>query len=641
MNRTQLGKKYAVFAIALLLCASGFIASAVSSNGNAFTTVIEAGSMVDDASYIVFKDGTNTLARNGTTGAIDYSSSNATSVIQSALNGGGLVLVKPGTYELTMQGATNYAYGLQMVVSNTVLMGYGGEVILKLSDDAARNGTYDSIIMMGDGTNAYHHLSVDGITIDGNLGAQDGKTIGIGMVRHITNSSVKNCAIFDVNSTNNGAIYLITCEGPNVIQSNTITNNARCSIYVENSDRLKVLDNICAYNGKEIYIGYSSDVVVSGNQGIGATMALGHGIYLSHDDNVTVTGNNFMNNHDAGVRLADNTNVVVDSNVISGNNIFGICAQSSTMGSGLTISNNVLRDNHGADAINLYKYSNAQITGNYIYNNEYSGIGISGDSDNVVVDSNVIINAGTLLTNTYYGIYVTTSSDNCVISNNIIDNETGFPQVRIAIWIGSNAGGSQVITSNYLGHFCYHGISADKGDCLISNNIIHLAGLNNEIGINIASGNCSATNNKIIGHGTNTHVGIGVKGWNNAINGNEIKNMPGGFWAIYVTYASYSTFNDNRIYNIVGGGIHIQADGPDSKYSVFNSNVISGCTSTGIYFQDNVNCTLVGNVIYNNGDKGIILDADTVGCIVTDNIVYANTAGNIQNLGANFVSDNH
>ena len=84
------GLKYAgVLVVALcMICGSfGYLLGASGPTG--FGTVIEPGSMVGSADYVIFKDGSNYKARNGTTGAIDYSDSSIKSVVESALNHSG------------------------------------------------------------------------------------------------------------------------------------------------------------------------------------------------------------------------------------------------------------------------------------------------------------------------------------------------------------------------------------------------------------------------------------------------------------------------------------------------------------------------------------------------------------------------
>lgn len=104
-------KRYSIiicaFAVVLMIGASlGIMISAQSPSG--IPTVIEPGSMADTSTYIIFKDAATTYAKNGTTGAIDFSSDSSYSVIQSCLNKfrndslqGGSIYLKLGTYAIT------------------------------------------------------------------------------------------------------------------------------------------------------------------------------------------------------------------------------------------------------------------------------------------------------------------------------------------------------------------------------------------------------------------------------------------------------------------------------------------------------------------------------------------------------------
>ena len=68
----------------------------------ALKSIVEPGSMVTEASYVIFTDGNgNYYARNGDTGEIQYKSTNASWVIQSAINSvpsWGTVFLKKGVY---------------------------------------------------------------------------------------------------------------------------------------------------------------------------------------------------------------------------------------------------------------------------------------------------------------------------------------------------------------------------------------------------------------------------------------------------------------------------------------------------------------------------------------------------------------
>jgi|GEM_PF-3642220 len=84
----------------------------------------------DAASYIIFKDGGLVKAKNGRTGQIEFSDSDTTTVIQSALNAltsGGTVFIKKGRYKLPLRLYINNDY--------TILTGEEGTILDWTGDD--------------------------------------------------------------------------------------------------------------------------------------------------------------------------------------------------------------------------------------------------------------------------------------------------------------------------------------------------------------------------------------------------------------------------------------------------------------------------------------------------------------------------
>jgi len=76
------------------------------------TITIRPNSLISEVSYIIFKDGNTIKARNGKTGQIQYSGTNAAAVIQNVFNtikdNGGLVFFKAGVYDITGNDLTVY-----------------------------------------------------------------------------------------------------------------------------------------------------------------------------------------------------------------------------------------------------------------------------------------------------------------------------------------------------------------------------------------------------------------------------------------------------------------------------------------------------------------------------------------------------
>jgi hypothetical protein len=118
--------------IAVCVFSAGYFVGTISAQTGAIT--IEPGSFTETASYVIWTDGATIYAKNGETGAIDFSGSDASTVIQSAINAlpsGGKVLVKAGTYILTKA---------VQLYSNTVLEGEGSSTVLKVG------GVVESVI---------------------------------------------------------------------------------------------------------------------------------------------------------------------------------------------------------------------------------------------------------------------------------------------------------------------------------------------------------------------------------------------------------------------------------------------------------------------------------------------------------------
>jgi len=102
---------------------------------------IPRGVKEETASYVIFKEAGVYYAKNGSTGAIDYSGTDAATVIQSAIDAlseytwdtitgkRGLIVIKDGTYEIT---------STILVYPTMALIGAGswGNPILKLADGA-------------------------------------------------------------------------------------------------------------------------------------------------------------------------------------------------------------------------------------------------------------------------------------------------------------------------------------------------------------------------------------------------------------------------------------------------------------------------------------------------------------------------
>jgi len=90
--------------VAVLLLGASF-GIMISATTPSIPTVIEPGSMVSGYSFVIFKDGSTTYARNGSSGALTYSSISSSTVIQNAIDyiaahSGGKIFFKLANYTL-------------------------------------------------------------------------------------------------------------------------------------------------------------------------------------------------------------------------------------------------------------------------------------------------------------------------------------------------------------------------------------------------------------------------------------------------------------------------------------------------------------------------------------------------------------
>lgn len=106
---------------------------------------------VNEASYIIFTDGTTIWAKNGTTGDLEFSGTDAATVIQSAINAltdGGKIFFREGTY--LIDSSIN-------LLSNIKYEGIRGASILQ-------GNTVSSGSMLGAGDK--ENITIEGLTLD-------------------------------------------------------------------------------------------------------------------------------------------------------------------------------------------------------------------------------------------------------------------------------------------------------------------------------------------------------------------------------------------------------------------------------------------------------------------------------------------
>lgn len=151
--------------VMMLVCASVLsTAYALGSedSGNSIPVVIESGSGVETASYIIYKDGDYCCAKNGTTGRIEYRLQNASAVIQSIVGAlsetKGMIFIKEGVYEIN----TN----ITIMADGLVVRGAGEGTVLKAVAEVC-------IFVLGNATNNVKDVELSNMKLDGdNIGSK-------------------------------------------------------------------------------------------------------------------------------------------------------------------------------------------------------------------------------------------------------------------------------------------------------------------------------------------------------------------------------------------------------------------------------------------------------------------------------------
>jgi len=140
-------------------------------------------------SYVISKIGNKYYAKNGETGEIEFSGTDAATVIQSAIDaveaqGGGKVFLKQGTYILNSQ---------INLCSNLVLEGEGRATVLKLKDGA----NFNALQANGKQKIVVRNVSVDGNRDNIDTGAPIYSTLNCVRILDCEDVVVEGCHLFD------------------------------------------------------------------------------------------------------------------------------------------------------------------------------------------------------------------------------------------------------------------------------------------------------------------------------------------------------------------------------------------------------------------------------------------------------------
>jgi len=331
---------------------------------------VEDRSQAESASYTIFKEGSFYFAKNGTTGSIDYSGTNASQVIQNA----GDALTSGRIWKEKILIKDDITITHTIVLSDYVTLQNDGKLTL---DD---NTDTDLISVEGS------HVEIIGGTFDGNNGAQsvsEKYTIKIAGVvdvivrlAYIHNSY--DDAIFVSGSSDVNILYnsLVNCGDAAVNSSDGIDFNSVNHSKIVGNYILSPIDD-------GIDIEKTNHVIISGN----TIKNVSVGIEANDCTSLTISENSIQDTVNYGIWLGTQSL----HNIVTGNYITNSTNDGIVMGNGSngTITCNYIFENgrHGISLTTNQHYT--LLSGNYVHNMTSNGVNISNSNYTLVVGNQI------------------------------------------------------------------------------------------------------------------------------------------------------------------------------------------------------------------------------------------------------------
>jgi len=286
-------------------------------------------SPVSETSFIVFTDGSLVYARNGETGLVDFWGSNASEVIQAAIDGlglhGGMILIREGSYIISRTIG---------VPGNVTLSGVGFATKLVLADYV------DQEVIENKHPDVYadSNIVIRDLQIDGN-GARQTLEAQVSAIffSRVSHGRVEGCWIHGVSVGSPGAPAILGLfTNGLVVRGNTIYDNRYAGVFLSLGTDCIVSNNVFINNHRAVYLANHLNGVVEGNQILSGDE--GVRMYVTASNNL-IQGNLIKDNREEGILVTHSTcvgNYLVDNYLI--NNVVQIL----DAGTGT-----VIRDNEG------------------------------------------------------------------------------------------------------------------------------------------------------------------------------------------------------------------------------------------------------------------------------------------------------
>ncbi|HIJ97797.1 TPA: right-handed parallel beta-helix repeat-containing protein [archaeon] len=339
---------------------------------------LESGSGFEDANYIVFSDGGNIYAKNGTTGAIVANGTNASNVIQGIL----FNLTKDRTWKERVVLRGNFTLTTPLNISNYTILDIQGILFA-----TPNMGSGNSLIQLNNVTDVE---IINGV-INGTRRDQTNNNHGILITANSTRIKVQNVLLLDI-----GLYGIYTYDSSDVdILYNRLINIGGHGIVGEgagyNAINVNAIGNsidttgLAGSNGNQNGIHYESG-------GTTGKLASGHisnnylirinktGIVLSKANRTQVIGNTVIGGGQEGIVLIAVENGIVSKNILDNND-----------GDANGGYQNGIRIDDGGQASGS-KYN--LIDGNIIFNHSGQAIVEKGNANFTIIVNNIVYNNG-------------------------------------------------------------------------------------------------------------------------------------------------------------------------------------------------------------------------------------------------------
>jgi parallel beta-helix repeat protein len=350
----------------------------------------------------------------------------------------------------------------------------------------------------------------------------------------------------------------------------------------------------------------TSQTMVAGDHGIkevgGRTIVVGNLIMQANDSGIEITGdrvlcaNNIIDSPYYDGIFVSGPECLIVGNYINDPGDNGIETDSGGLES-------IINSNHIRDAgIGISVVSaRMSICGNFIDVSTLAAIVIGSGGDDSQICFNYMYDTGN---------GITMGSPRCLANGNFVKNSTGDG-------IQATSSSQCSIIGNHIVDATVDGVCVSSSNqVLVSSNYIYSAG-DNAIEVD-SSSDTSVVGNYIYDPTTN---GVELSGTGPIVNNNWIRN-PGGRGVLAQASATYATIQNNYIWSPGNEGIR----GESGANELFiTGNMIRETADSGIYLDENIFSSIIGNYIYNPGDS------------VSDSGISLNNASGHTNVSCNWI----